>query len=162
LGDLFDVQSVTGGGQGEGGEPCVFDGCEGWDPIGLFLDLGEWDGEGVSHRDSEGFAVQRIAAARGEKDGDSCAAEGGDGAEDGSEVVVVGEIFEDDEGASGVEEFAERGLVDAMSGCKESTMDGVACDLVEDWANGGVDRDGFGDGLEEFGVGMGFGFVDED
>ncbi len=162
MGDLFDVQSVTGGGQGEGGEPCVFDGCEGWDPIGLFLDLDEWDGEGVSHRDSEGLAVQRIAAARGEEDGDSCATEGGDGAEDGSEVVVVGEIFEDDEGASGVEEVAEGGVLDAMSGGEESTMDGVACDLVEDWASGGVDRDGFGDGFEELGVGLGFGFVDED
>tara|TARA_R110000868_G_scaffold119469_3_gene317099 strand:- start:4048 stop:4581 length:534 start_codon:yes stop_codon:yes gene_type:complete len=159
---LVNIEGITSGGQGEGGESGGLDGCEGWDPIGLIFGLGEGDGEGVSHRDSEGLAVEGIATARGEEDGDPGATEGGDGAEDGSEVVVVGEVFEDDEGAGGLEEVCEWRVWDSMAGGEESSVDGVSGDLVEDGAGGGVDRDGLRNGCEEVGVGFDFGFGDED
>ncbi len=53
---------VGGWGEGEEGEACGLDGLEGGDPGGLVLDLGEGDGEGVSHRDAEGLSIEGIAA----------------------------------------------------------------------------------------------------
>ena len=82
LGEGVDVDGVWGGGECEGFEACEFEGCEGCDPVGLVLDLGEGDGEGVSHGDSEGFSVEWVAAFGREEDVDLGAAEGGDGAED--------------------------------------------------------------------------------
>ncbi len=119
------------------------------------------DGERVSHRDAEGFAVERIAAARREDDGDISAGEGGGGTEDRSEVVVVCEVLEDDEGASGLEQVVELGLLDSESGGEESSVDGVSGDLVEYWARRGVDRDFVGDLAQELSVGFDLGFVDE-
>ena len=168
MGEGVDVLGVVGGGEGEGFEAEGFDGCEGWEPVGLVLDLQIGDGEGVSHGDAEGFSVEGIAAFGGEEDGDILATEGGDGAEDGAEVVVVGEVFEDDEGAGGFEEVVEFGLFTfgglggAVACGEEASVDGVAGDLVEDWAGGGVDGYIFGDFCEEVGVFLCFGFVDED
>ena len=75
---------------------------------------------------------------------------------------MVGEVFEDDEGAGGLEEVCEWRVWDSMAGGEESSVDGVACDLVEDGAGGGVDRNGFWNRREEVGVGFDFGFGDED
>jgi hypothetical protein len=138
------------------------DGLEGGDPVGLVLDLGEGDGEGVSHGDAERLSIEGVAAARREDDWNIGPRECGGGAEDGSEVVVVGEVFEDDEGAGGLEEVVELGLIDAVSGGEESSVDGVSGDLVEGMSGSGVDGDFFGDPAQEFGVRLEFGFVDED
>lgn len=75
---------------------------------------------------------------------------------------MVGEVFEDDEGAGGFEKIVERRLGDAATGGEESSVDWVSGDLVEDWARSGVDGDLIGDLGEEVCVGWCFGFVDED
>jgi len=62
LGEGVDVDSVLGGGHGEGCEACGFEGCEDCGPGFIFGEGGEGDGEGVSHGDSEGFSVEGVAA----------------------------------------------------------------------------------------------------
>jgi len=169
LGEGVDVDGVALGGEGEGLEAGGFDGCEGWEPVGLVLDLEEGDGEGVSHGDAEGFSVEGVAAFWAEDDGDGlgtgCATECGGGAEDGAEVVVIGEVFEDDEGSCGLKEGVDVRfftLGGSMACGEEASVDGVAGDLVEDWSWSGVDGDLIGDLVEEGGVGFCFGLVDED
>lgn len=46
---LVDILGVVGRGHGEYLKSCCLDLIEGGDPVGLVRDLGEGDGEGVSH-----------------------------------------------------------------------------------------------------------------
>ena len=75
---------------------------------------------------------------------------------------MVCEVLEDDEGAGGFEEGGEVWLFDPVACGEEASVDGVACDVVEDLTGGGVDGDFLGDFGEEIGVGFDFGFGDED
>ncbi len=75
---------------------------------------------------------------------------------------MVGEVLEDDESAGGLEEVVELGVFDSVSGGEESSVDGVACDLVEGCSGSGVDGDFERDLAQELSVGFDLGFVDED
>lgn len=154
--EVAEGNGVGTGRQGEGGEAGIVKEADGIGPVG---EGGEGDAERVAHGDAEGLAVEGMAGARGEEDGGAID-HASEVAEDGTDVLDVGEVLADDDELGVGEEGVEGRVGEALAAGEDASVEGEPRDGFHHGRFGDEDGDGGvkgGDGVGEAALGEGGG-----